>query len=853
ISGNNYGFSLGKYNPDYELVIDPLLAATYFGEPYSDNFIDFIFDEDGNMIVLSTCESISGTPCDITESSNITDILDSGLTALHNKWIMVSKFTPDLAELLSCTYIGSYSDWQYPKPVSILQISNGNIVIAGETNSDTYPVTDDAQDQTYNGGYDIFYSTLNPDLDELVYSSYYGSSGNEHLVKAERSLYGFHMVGYTSSTTLPETTGLYSESNSGGNDIFVAYTYFSNYIAGATFIGGSSNDTPTDFMYDNTLSLVITGTTSSSNFPTTSGVYQEVNNGGDDVFILKLYNNLTDVPTSTMFGTENNETGSKITKKKDNSAYIILGKCESDLSVSGNAMINTYDANNSIFLGVMSTDLSTVDYLSYIYGNKYYSCNIARNSLDELYVSTNYRYEFPLFDNSFDSVSYENNIYVYRLNNEYNSVISATTIGDDFSITPTDILISGDTAIYFGTTRTSNMPITGHGYDESYNGSSDVYICALDSALSEQAMEIISPIDDDTICLGSNLQLILNVLGAESYQWYVDEGNGFTDDPDYLNYNLTFPSINSQINDSLFSGSQLYCVAYNGTDSVVSDTITITVLGYHLRFYHDICNGDSIYLEGEYLSEAGNEVFSYTSMNGCDSVVQHYIYIKPEYSYDLYDTICSYDTLIWYGLLLNETGVYPHVFPTVDGCDSTYFMNLYVHQAPPEFSIYGDTHVDEFELLMYSTPQNDTLQYIWSVEGGNIVTDIAENAKEIMWGPTGTGLITVTSIAGNGCILVDTLEVNIGTVGFSSLYTKNQISVYPNPANNVINIMVPDQHENMLTCEINDITGRCISKSKLVASKNSIDVNKLVAGLYQLIIFDSNKEIVQTNSIVIAH
>lgn len=92
-----------------------------------------------------------------------------------------------------------------------------------------------------------------------------------------------------------------------------------------------------------------------------------------------------------------------------------------------------------------------------------------------------------------------------------------------------------------------------------------------------------------------------------------------------------------------------------------------------------ICQGDSIFLGGEWRSTSGLWFDTLMTYQGCDSVVSNFITVLPTLSQTLNPTICSGDTFRVGGNEYFTTGTYIDTLQTVDrGCDSIITTNLTV-------------------------------------------------------------------------------------------------------------------------------------------------------------------------------
>lgn len=129
----------------------------------------------------------------------------------------------------------------------------------------------------------LSYSTyLGGSADDVAYGLAVDSSGNAYL------------TGYTLSTGFPTKSPLPTADGScvgcpGLSDAFVAkINSTGSALDYATYLGGSSSDTGAGIAVDSAGNAYVTGATTSTDFPTTSGVVQSVGNIFGDAFVTEL-------------------------------------------------------------------------------------------------------------------------------------------------------------------------------------------------------------------------------------------------------------------------------------------------------------------------------------------------------------------------------------------------------------------------------------------------------------------------------------------------------------------------------------------------------------------------------------
>jgi hypothetical protein len=171
---------------------------------------------------------------------------------------------------------------------------SGKAYVTGRTSSADYPTTPGAFDTALDGGSDVFVTKLNASGSALDYSTFLGGTGGDvgaGIAVREGRIF---VRGVTGSSDFPTTTGAFDTTFNGGTvDAFVTKLNASgSALAYSTFLGGTGFEFGEGIAVDGTGTTYLTGSTSSSDFPTTPGAFDRTFNGGTsddgDVFVTKL-------------------------------------------------------------------------------------------------------------------------------------------------------------------------------------------------------------------------------------------------------------------------------------------------------------------------------------------------------------------------------------------------------------------------------------------------------------------------------------------------------------------------------------------------------------------------------------
>ena len=287
--------------------------------------------------------------------------------------------------------------------------SSGDAYITGVTQSTDFPTMNSFQ--SASGGYeDVFVAELNPAGTALVYSTYLGGSGNDQGAGiAVDSLGDAYVTGGTSSTDFPTTLGALQTMLSGGSNAFVTeINPTGSALVYSTYLGGSGNDQGAGIAVDSSGDAYLTGTTNSSNFPTTPGAVQTTCGGGcnntGDAFVTELNPAGTALVYSTYLGGSGNDQGAGIAVDSLGDAYITGWTSSTDFPTM-NPSQPTYGGSTDAFATEINPTGSALVYSTYLGGSgNDQGAGIAVDSLGNAYViGETFSTDFPTTPGAFQT------------------------------------------------------------------------------------------------------------------------------------------------------------------------------------------------------------------------------------------------------------------------------------------------------------------------------------------------------------------------------------------------------------------------------------------------------------------
>ncbi|MBV8135874.1 MAG: SBBP repeat-containing protein [Deltaproteobacteria bacterium] len=255
-----------------------LVYSTYLGGSNSDVGVGITVDRSSNAYI--TGETIS-TDFPTTPGA-LQALLGGGFFDAF-----VTKLNRTGSSLVYSTYLGGSG---LDEGRSVAVSSSGNVYVTGITESKDFPTSLGALQTALGGIEDAFVSKLNSTGSVLVYSTYLGdSSFDEGLGIAVDRSGNTYVTGPTSSSDFPTTLGALQATLGGLGDAFVSkLNSTGSALVYSTYLGGSSADSGFGIAVDPSGNAYVTGSTNSSDFPTTAGALQTTFGGSADAFVSKF-------------------------------------------------------------------------------------------------------------------------------------------------------------------------------------------------------------------------------------------------------------------------------------------------------------------------------------------------------------------------------------------------------------------------------------------------------------------------------------------------------------------------------------------------------------------------------------
>ncbi|MGV3724636.1 MAG: SBBP repeat-containing protein, partial [Actinomycetota bacterium] len=496
------GFALGEYDRDYPLVIDPALDySTFLGGTGGSNANG---NDDGNGIAVNAAGQAHGAgraqSVNFPTRNAADGSLNNGPASSHERDGFVTKLTADGSDIVFSTFVGGGN---LDVCFSISLDAVGNVYAAGRTASVNFPTTPGALRTTDTDGatLDGILVKLSP-TGALLYSTYVGGSSYDicHGIAAvdERdgsgNYLGSHVLvtGETRSQNFPLKNAVQTSYGGGGIDCFVLSldadltdaTSGLGDLAYSTYVGGSGDDSGYGLCADPQGRALVTGITSSPNFPTTHDALDTARTGSSDAFVLRVDPagvGLGSLSYSSYLGGGGNEIGYGINIDPDENVYAVGETTSTNFPTTTGAFDRVLSGNSDAFavkLDLGQPAATQLRYGTYLGGSSSDAARQVAVSPDgkAAVVGPTTSSNFPLVSALQGDQSGQDG-WVAQLNATASGLTFSSYLGGSGMDEARSVAVDGDGDLYLtGETNSSNFPTTPGAFDQTYGSVGDCWV-----------------------------------------------------------------------------------------------------------------------------------------------------------------------------------------------------------------------------------------------------------------------------------------------------------------------------------------------------------------------------------------
>jgi gliding motility-associated-like protein len=754
--GNTVKFDLDDYDKSQRLIIDPTLTFSSFVGSTIDSWgFTAAPDNNGNLFAGGIAFG-TGYPTS-TGAYNSTFNGGEGFFGID---VVITKFNATGTALMYSTYLGGSGN---ETPNSIVVDTQDELYILGVTSSTDFPVSSGAHQTTFSGGTtttqnslqftgsDIFVSRLNANGTALLSSTYYGGSDNDGLNLGTLNYnYGDQFRGeiivdsggdvYFASSTESSDIAIVNgfDATLGGDQDGVAVKMNGNLtnLIWSTYVGGSNDDAAFALQTSSTGEVYVTGGTSSTNFPISSGFSSNYSGGSSDGYILRLDGSNGSNLGGTFIGTSAYDQSYFVQLDITDEVYV-FGQSSGNIPISPGIYNNP---NSGQFIQKYSNDLSTRSWSTVIGGGngtieisptaflvsncgEIYYAGWGGQTNQTSQASSSTSNGLPVSANAFQTNTNGNNFYVAVLGANAAQLNYATFMGGTTSsanhVDGGTSRFDKDGSIYHAVCGGCGGNATGFtttpGVWSETNPSSNCNIAAWKFDLGSIQSALSSP--DPFVCIPDSVFFSNNSQNGNDYFWDFGDGNTSTAFQPSHFYNTP--------------GSYTVTLVVSDTNACFTpDTSSLQIViadfnGAVVQPSTPICPGDSFQFQA-----SGGQFYSWTPAQFLD------------------DPNISNPTAI-----IDSTTTFTAVISDTCGVDTiSVTLEVYganVSSSPDQFICLGDT------VALWASGGVD---YLWNNSPG-IISSITSDT--LIVAPQVTTDYEVELITPEGCTLVETVTVEV--------------------------------------------------------------------------------------------
>ena len=344
-----------------------LVWSTLIGGPNYDRAYAVEVDAAGDIYIAGRAGAGFPTTPGVLQSTFGGDVMVNALYGPQDGFI--AKLSKDGATLLWSTYFGS-DDREIIRDIDL--DATGIYVGVGELMRSHPHVTSGAFDTSHGAQSDEVVAKVLLDGTAVVWATYFGGNGQDGVPTVRVGIDGsVYLIASTTSTDLPTTPGALQRIHAGGEDFFVAKLAPDGAsLVYCTYVGGNGTDAhETHHAVVNAQGEVIVGFYSTStNLVTTTGAVKATPTGGADGYVARISASGSTLVAATYIGGNGGEDVQGLATDAMGRIYVGGTTSSTNMPTTAGAYQATPSANGNAFVAELSSDMTSIVYLTYLGG-----------------------------------------------------------------------------------------------------------------------------------------------------------------------------------------------------------------------------------------------------------------------------------------------------------------------------------------------------------------------------------------------------------------------------------------------------------------------------------------------------
>jgi hypothetical protein len=256
----------------------------------------------------------------------------------------------------------------------------------------------------------------------------------------------------------------------------------------STFVGGTGVEWPHAVEVADNGSIYVTGYTLSFDFPTTEGAYQRVTKGKEEVYVLHLSPDGSELLWATLIGGTGQDIAWDIAVGADGRVYVTGETLSPDFPTTKDAYLRTREGGSDAFVVCLSPDGGSLVYSTLLGGeddDEGFSIEALADRRVYVAGSTGSVF-FPTTNGAHDrALGGVEDVFVSRLSSDGRTLEASTYLGGSYTEKEPSMVIDGSGNLWLaGSTTSQDFPTTA-GLPNDWSLARDVFVAAIDGDLTQ--------------------------------------------------------------------------------------------------------------------------------------------------------------------------------------------------------------------------------------------------------------------------------------------------------------------------------------------------------------------------------